>query len=97
MTGTENNDEMEATKGEIAYLSNNAGGILGGISNGNTIVMTLAIKPAPSIAKKQKTVTSSGKNTTIEVTGRHDACLAPRVIPVAESMAAIVLLDHLLR
>jgi chorismate synthase len=78
------------------FLSNNAGGILGGISNGNTIIARLAIKPTPSIAKLQKTITTSGENTEIEVMGRHDTCLAPRIIPVAESMAAIVVLDHLL-
>ena len=97
MKGSENNDEMDAnSKGEIGFLSNNAGGILGGISTGNTIVARLAIKPTPSITKLQKTITTSGKNTEISVTGRHDACLAPRVIPVAESMATITLLDHLL-
>jgi chorismate synthase len=98
LKGSENNDQMRADKEEnITYLSNNAGGISGGISNGNPIVLRLAIKPTPSIATKQKTITNLGKNTSIEVTGRHDTCLAPRVIPVAESMAAIVLADHLLR
>jgi chorismate synthase len=95
--GSENNDEMESHKdGSFSFTSNNSGGILGGISNGNTIVARLAIKPAPSISKTQKTITSSGENTEISVTGRHDSCLAPRVIPVAESMAAIVILDQIL-
>lgn len=94
MTGSENNDELRAVnKDEFEYLSNNAGGILGGISTGNAIVMRLAIKPAPSIAKEQQTITNTGKNAKISTLGRHDACLAPRVIPVAESMAAIVLAD----
>jgi len=98
MKGSENNDQMKTTaKGEIEFLSNSAGGILGGISNGNDIIARLAIKPVPSISKSQKTITSKGHNTEISVLGRHDTCLAPRIIPVAESMAAIVILDHLLR
>jgi len=97
MKGSENNDQMESNKDEITFLSNNSGGITGGITNGNVIVARLAIKPPPSIAKKQKTITSSGENTEIEVFGRHDACLAPRVIPVAVNMAKITLLDHLLQ
>ncbi len=85
MKGSENNDQMRATnKGkskEIAFLSNKAGGILGGISTGEDIIIRLAVKPVPSI----------------KLPGRHDTCLAPRIIPVAEAMAAIVLTDHLLR
>lgn len=96
--GSEYNDEMSANeKGEITFSSNNAGGILGGISNGSAITARLAIKPAPSISRLQHTITSDGKNTEIQVLGRHDACLAPRVIVVAENMARIVLLDHVLR
>ncbi|MBT3705166.1 chorismate synthase [Candidatus Peregrinibacteria bacterium] len=97
MKGSENNDEMEITDDEITFLSNNSGGISGGITDGNIVIASLAIKPPPSIAKKQKTITSTGENTEIEILGRHDACLAPRVIPVAENMAKIILLDHLLR
>jgi chorismate synthase len=96
MKGSENNDQMRInSKKEIEFLSNNAGGILGGISTGNTIVARLAIKPPPSIKKLQKTITSKGENTEISIEGRHDTCLAPRIIPVAESMAAITLLKHL--
>lgn len=95
MKGSENNDQMQInSKKEIEFLSNNAGGILGGISTGNTIVARLAIKPPPSIKKLQKTITSSGENAEISISGRHDTCLAPRIIPVAESMAAIVLMSH---
>lgn len=98
MKSSENNDQMRVNKkGEIEFLSNNAGGILGGISTGNTIVARLAIKPPPSIKKLQKTITTSGENTEISISGRHDTCLAPRIIPVAESMAAITILDHLLK
>jgi len=97
MKGSESNDQIISnSKDEIEFLSNNSGGIQGGISNGNHIVLYLAIKPTPSIAKTQKTINTSGKNSEIEVLGRHDACLAPRIIPVAESMAAITILDHLI-
>ncbi len=96
MKGSENNDQMHAKNGKIQALSNNCGGILGGISTGEDIVLRLAIKPVPSINKKLKTVTNKGKNATIQTLGRHDCCLAPRIIPVAESMAAIVLADMFL-
>ena len=98
LKGSENNDSMTANKkGEITFTSNNAGGIVGGISNGNPIIARLAIKPTPSIAKLQHTITSDGKITDIQVHGRHDACLAPRIIIIAEAMAKIVILDHILR
>lgn len=93
LKGSENNDQI-TSKG---FLSNNAGGILGGISTGADIVIRLAVKPVPSISKELKTITKTGKNTTIKTLGRHDCCLAPRIIPVAESMAAIVLADLLLQ
>lgn len=96
MKGSENNDQMEIKNGKIKFLSNNAGGILGGISTGEDIVIRLAIKPVPSISKELKTITSSHKNTTIKTLGRHDTCLAPRIIPVAESMATIILADMML-
>jgi len=98
MKGSENNDQMIVNKkGKITFTSNNSGGILGGISNGNTIIARLAIKPTPSIAHLQHTVTSSGQKTGIQVHGRHDVCLAPRIIVVAEAMAKTVILDHVLR
>jgi chorismate synthase len=96
MKGSENNDQMYTKNGKIKALTNNCGGILGGISTGEDIVIRLAIKPVPSISKKLKTVTNKGKNTTVQTLGRHDCCLAPRIIPVAESMAAIVLADFYL-
>ena len=91
--GSENNDAMDSN----GFLSNHAGGILGGISNGNTVTFRLAVKPTPSIAKVQKTVDISGSEKDIEITGRHDPCLVPRIIPVVESMAAITVADLLLR
>ncbi len=97
LSGSQNNDQIEMKNKEIHFLSNNAGGILGGISTGDDIIIRLAIKPVASIAKLQKTITKDLKNTEIQVLGRHDCCLAPRIIPVAEAMCAIVLTDMLLR
>lgn len=94
--GSENNDSIHVKNGRIIFGSNNAGGILGGISTGQDIIIRLAIKPVSSIRKPQNTITSKLKNTHIEVYGRHDCCLAPRIIPVAEAMAAITILDKLL-
>jgi chorismate synthase len=84
--------------GKINFVSNNAGGILGGISTGEAIVCRIAVKPTPSIAKPQRTVDlASGEAVQIEIKGRHDPAIPPRIVPVAESMVALVLADHLLR
>lgn len=96
MKGTENDDQIEKKNGKVHFLSNNSGGILGGISTGEDIVIRLAVKPVPSVSKKLKTIDKSGKNTFIKTLGRHDCCLAPRIIPVAEAMAALVLVDFYL-
>lgn len=93
LKGSQNNDQMRAEKGKVKFLTNHSGGILGGISTGEDIVMRLAIKPVPSISKPLQTISSEHKNATIQTLGRHDCCLAPRIIPVAESMAALVLAD----
>ena len=93
MLGSEHNDTMDRT----GFLSNNAGGILGGISTGDEIVFRAAVKPTPSISREQKTVDEAGNERRITVEGRHDACICPRIVPVLEAMAAIVLADHLLR
>jgi chorismate synthase len=93
MSGSQNNDQMEIRNGRETFLSNNAGGILGGISTGEEIVARIAVKPTPSISKKQKTVSLEMKNTEIEIAGRHDVCICPRIVPVAESMLALVLVD----
>jgi chorismate synthase len=87
--GSENNDAMQ----DGALLSNNAGGIVGGISNGNEIVIRVAIKPTSSIEKPQRTIDIEGRNRDVVVEGRHDPCIVPRVVPVIEAMAALVLLD----
>jgi chorismate synthase len=75
------------------FASNHAGGILGGISTGQEIVVRIAVKPTPSIAKKQTTRDADGNIVEIAVRGRHDPCIVPRIIPVAESMLALVLAD----
>ncbi|PIQ77780.1 chorismate synthase [Candidatus Peregrinibacteria bacterium CG11_big_fil_rev_8_21_14_0_20_46_8] len=95
--GSEQNDPFTVNKGEIRMTKNDAGGISGGITNGEDIVMRVHVKPPSSILKKQQTVTKTKKETDIQVTGRHDPCIIPRFIPVAESMAAIVVADHILR
>jgi len=97
MRGSENDDQMTMKDKKVQFLSNNAGGILGGISTGEDIIIRLAIKPVPSISKELSTITKTGKNTKIKTLGRHDCCLAPRIIPVAESMAAVTILDSLLQ
>ncbi|MFA5948435.1 MAG: chorismate synthase [Candidatus Gracilibacteria bacterium] len=95
--GSENNDQIISKNGKIQFLSNNNGGILGGISTGQDIVIRLAIKPVSSISIEQKTIDKNLKNSSIKTIGRHDVCLAPRIIPVATSMAAIVLMDAYLQ
>jgi len=74
-------------------LGNNAGGITGGISTGQTITLRVVVKPTSSIAKPQRTLDIHGRNSEIKVHGRHDPCIVPRAIPVIESMAALVILD----
>ena len=99
LRGSENNDPMyvEPGTGRVRTRTNNAGGIAGGISNGEDIVVRIAVKPPSSIRKEQATVTTSGEETTISVEGRHDPCICPRVVPVAEAMVALTLVDHLTR
>ena len=94
--GSENNDQMRINDGKIEFLSHNAGGILGGISNGDDIVFRVAVKPTASIAKEQLTITDSGENTTISVHGRHDSAIVIRAVPVVEAMSALTIADHLL-
>jgi chorismate synthase len=90
MTGSEHNDEMS----EDGFLSNNAGGIIGGISTGNEIIFRVAVKPTSSIARPQRTVDLDGSRKVIRTEGRHDACICPRIVPVVEAMACLVLEDH---
>ena len=94
MLGSENNDEM--LTGE-KFATNNAGGILGGISNGNDIVIRVAVKPTPTVAKKQKTIDINGIETEVELRGRNDICIVDRVVVVVESMVAMTILDYYLQ
>ncbi len=91
--GTEHSDEMTPQ----GFLSNNAGGILGGISTGQDVVVSIAIKPTSSIRLPRKTVDVSGQAATIETHGRHDPCVGIRATPIAEAFLALVLIDHALR
>jgi chorismate synthase len=90
--GSENNDPMTRE----GFMSNHAGGILGGISSGQDIVVRIAVKPTPSIVKVQQTRDVHGKVVEISVGGRHDPCIVPRIVPVAEAMLALVLVDCML-
>jgi chorismate synthase len=96
--GSENNDPYTVKDGKIVTLTNNAGGILGGLSNGMPIVVRIAFKPPSSIPKQQKTVNlKEMRDAKVEVTGRHDPCIVPKAVPVVEAAVAIVLADHCLR
>ena len=98
LTGSQMNDPFEIRNGKVVCTSNNAGGILGGISSGENIICRIAVKPTPSIARPQKTVDLlSLSDTEIVIQGRHDPTIPPRIIPVAEAMMALVLADHLIR
>jgi|TARA_B100001094_G_C18078211_1_gene743763 chorismate synthase len=97
MTGDESADEMQVNSlGNINFLSNHSGGILGGISTGQEIIVRIAIKPTSSILKEKQTIDLDNNNTTISTKGRHDPCVGIRAVPVAEAMTAIVLADQLL-
>ena len=89
LRGSENNDPLE----NGAFLSNHAGGILGGISSGQPILTRVAVKPTPSVTVEQKTADIHGANRTLRIEGRHDPCIVPRIVPVIEAMAALTLLD----
>ena len=96
LSGEENSDEISQKNKKMKFSSNNAGGILGGISSGQEIIVSFAVKPTSSILKSRKTINKFGKNTSISVTGRHDPCVGIRAVPIGEAMINCVLLDHLL-
>ena len=96
LTGEQNSDEISLKEKKLKFHSNNAGGILGGISTGQEIVVSFAVKPTSSILKSRKTVDKFGKNTSISVKGRHDPCVGIRAVPIGEAMLNCVLLDHYL-
>ena len=98
MSGQQNSDEMQYdNRGKLRFLSNNAGGILGGISTGQEIICKIAVKPTSSILTSLRTITNKKSNTTIITKGRHDPCVGIRCVPVAEAMVALVIADQLLR
>jgi chorismate synthase len=98
MRGSENNDPYGMCDDEIELLTNNAGGVLGGLSSGAPLVVRVAVKPTSSISKEQKTVDlSTMEDATIQVQGRHDPCIVPKAVPVVEASVATVLVDQLLR
>jgi chorismate synthase len=96
LSGEQNSDEISQNGKKLKFNSNNAGGILGGISTGQEIVTSFAVKPTSSILTTRKTINKFGKNTTISVKGRHDPCVGIRAVPVGEAMMNCVLLDHFL-
>ena len=94
LTGEENSDEIRGASGKVKFKSNKAGGILGGISSGQEIIASFAVKPTSSILNSRETINKKGKNTKISVKGRHDPCVGIRAVPIGEAMLACVLLDH---
>lgn len=98
MRGSEMNDEFTIREGVVRSVTNNAGGILGGISTGDALICRMAVKPTSSIARIQHTVNMQDmQDAEIEIKGRHDPAIPPRIVPVAESMLALVLVDHMIR
>ncbi len=95
-TGSQNNDAFCARDGKIEKKTNHAGGILGGISDGSSLILRAAVKPTPSIGKEQDTVNSALENTRISISGRHDPVIVPRAVVVVEAMTAVTLTDQLL-
>jgi chorismate synthase len=98
LRGSQHNDAFVVNEmGEVSTRTNHAGGVLGGISSGETITFRVAVKPVATIAREQDTVTVEGTPTTLEASGRHDPCVLPRAVPIVDTMAALVLMDHYLR
>ncbi len=97
MRGSEHNDLFEIRNGTVHTITNRSGGIQGGISNGEEIVFRVAFKPTATILQSQKTVNLAGQPTELMGKGRHDPCVVPRAVPIVESMAALVILDQLMR
>jgi chorismate synthase len=97
LSGEENGDEMRMQDGKVTFLSNRAGGILGGISSGQDIVARFAVKPTSSILTPRRSVTAQGEEVEVSTKGRHDPCVGIRAAPVGEAMLACVLADHVMR
>jgi chorismate synthase len=98
LRGSQHNDPFTVNdEGEVVARTNNAGGVLGGISTGSTITFRVAFKPVATIAKEQDTVTVEGEAVKLAASGRHDPCVLPRAVPIVDAMAALVMADHVLR
>jgi chorismate synthase len=97
LLGSQHNDPFYAESGRVRTRSNRSGGVQGGISNGEDIVLRVAFKPTATILREQETVDVEGQSTTIKARGRHDPCVLPRAVPMVEAMMALVLADHFLR
>ncbi len=97
LTGRDHNDPYRMIDGKVRTTSNRSGGVQGGISNGESILIRVAFKPTATIMTSQETVTNDGQNTELAGKGRHDACVLPRAVPIVEAMATLVITDHLLR
>lgn len=97
LKGSQHNDPLYMENGKVRTKTNNAGGVLGGISNGETIYFRVAFKPVSTISKQQETIAVDCKETKLEIAGRHDPCVLPRAVPIVDAMAALVIMDHYLR
>ena len=97
MTGSQHNDAFTSENGEISTSTNRSGGIQGGISNGEEIVIRLSFKPTSTIMSPQNTMDSDGNSVVLDGRGRHDPCVLPRAVAIVEAMTAITLADHFLR
>ena len=97
LSGDENGDEIRMEGGTPRFLTNNAGGVLGGITTGQPVVVRFVVKPTSSISTPRRTITRAGIETEVSTEGRHDPCVGIRAVPVGEAMMACVLADHLLR
>ncbi|MDP3724972.1 MAG: chorismate synthase [Nanoarchaeota archaeon] len=98
LRGSQHNDEFQIDdQGKVGTATNNAGGTLGGISNGETIYFRVAIKPVSTIRKRQHTLNKNNEEVILEATGRHDPCVLPRAVPIVDAMSALVIMDHYLR
>jgi chorismate synthase len=98
LKGSENNDPYQIKDGKVVTLTNNAGGVLGGLSSGMPIIVRVAVKPTSSIAKEQRTVNlAKMEDAKLKVRGRHDPCVVPKAVPVVEAAIAITLADHMIR
>jgi chorismate synthase len=97
LTGSQHNDPFYSAGGAVRTRTNHSGGVQGGISNGEEILLRVAFKPTATILREQETVDVDGNDTTIKARGRHDPCVLPRAVPIVEAMIALVLVDHVLR